>query len=509
MALDSRHSTGDGPPKTALPAMVEEALRHAPEAKAIEFDGRWYHWKEIAQLAQAVRQSVRIAGGGVDAPVALVARNHPAVISALLGLLAEGRSVQMIYAFQSSAALARDIERLEPCIVIAMAQDIGAEVRDVLASHDIAAIALEEMSAAVLPDSEQTARVVQGPDHPSVEILTSGTTGPPKRFPISFDMISRHMMGNVGMAGAARKGEQNPVPFLLFFPIGNISGIYSTIPTLLRGQPAVLLERFSLQAWREFILRYRPTASGLPPTAFQMLLDADIPREDLASIKVMATGAAPLDPGVQRAFEEKYGIPVLLSYGATEFGGPVATMNLELLQRYGISKLGSVGQAMPGAKLRVVDPASGAQLPAGAEGLLEVVSPRIGADWIRTSDIAVIDADGFLFIRGRSDGAILRGGFKLVPDVIERALMQHPAIGASAVVGVDDRRLGQVPGAAIQCAAGATLTALEAEVHLRALLPATHIPVHWCFVEELPKNPSMKIDRPAVAGLFIEAGAVI
>ncbi len=316
-------------------------------------------------------------------------------------------------------------------------------------------------------------------------------------------MIAKHMIGgNLMLAGQEGDLAHLP-PTLLFFPLGNISGIYSTLPPILRGQRAVLLDRFTVEGWRDHVVRYRPQASGFPPAGAQMILDADIPPEDLASIRTLGTGAAPLDPTVHRAFEERYGIPILLSYGATEFGGPVAAMTAELHARFGKEKFGSVGRAIAGAQLRVLDPETGAVLPPGQEGVLEVVSPRIGPDWIRTSDVVLIDEDGFLFHRGRADGAIMRGGFKLLPETIERALLLHPAISAAAAVGLQDRRLGQIPGVAIQLKPGAKpLTVTEAKAHLRDHVPATHIPVEWRFVDDLPRTPSMKVDRPAVRRLF-------
>jgi acyl-coenzyme A synthetase/AMP-(fatty) acid ligase len=206
---------------------------------------------------------------------------------------------------------------------------------------------------------------------------------------------------------------------------------------------------------------------------------------------------------VQRQFEAKYGIPVLLSYGATEFGGPVVSMTPQLRAEWGDAKFGSVGRAMPGVELRVRDPLTEEILPPGEEGILEVVSPRMGPDWIRTSDIVMIDRDGFLFHRGRADGAIMRGGFKVLPETIERALLLHPALSAAGVVGVADKRLSEVPGAAIAFKPGmARPDIAEIEAHLREHLPSTHIPVHWRVVEALPKNPSFKIDRPGLRRLF-------
>jgi acyl-coenzyme A synthetase/AMP-(fatty) acid ligase len=213
----------------------------------------------------------------------------------------------------------------------------------------------------------------------------------------------------------------------------------------------VLVERFSVEIWRRYLRRYRPERVSLPPAGFQMVLDADVPREELGFVRSIASGAAPLDPSVQQAFEARYGIPILLTYGATEFAGPVTSMTPELHARWGKTKLGSAGRPIAGAKLRVVDPETGEVLAPGQEGILEVIAPRVGPEWIRTSDLAVVDADEFLFHRGRADGAIMRGGFKLIPETIERALLLHPSVSAAAVVGLSDARLGQAPARPCLC----------------------------------------------------------
>jgi acyl-coenzyme A synthetase/AMP-(fatty) acid ligase len=178
-------------------------------------------------------------------------------------------------------------------------------------------------------------------------------------------------------------------------------------------------------------------------------------------------------------------------------------MTADLYPEWGKRKFGSVGRPTAGAQLRITDPETGALLPAGKEGILEVISPRIGPDWIRTSDVAVLDEDGFLFHRGRADGAIVRGGFKLLPETIERALLLHPLVSAAAVVGLPDTRLGQVPAAAIQLKPDITPPTLaDLEAHLRAHVLSTHVPVKWRFLKELPRNASMKTDRVAVRRLF-------
>ncbi len=487
-----------------LADLSAQALARDATEPAIEFEGRWWRWGEMRQVADQLRASIEACGAGTGAPIVLMPRNRPSAIAAMLGLIAARRTVKMIYAFQSAAGVARDVERLKPAVVVAAAEDFSDELLTVLRGLDVAAIALREMGASSVPGLERIRRPTGAlaAATPQIEILTSGTTGPPKQFAIDYEVIARHYISPMPRTAVPGQDPQL-APTLLYFPLSNISGIYTTLPALLKGDRAVLLDRFTVAGWHDYVLRYRPTAGGAPPAGVQMILDADIPKADLASFRTFGTGAAPLDPTVQQAFESRYGIPILLSYGATEFVGPVAAMTPALHAEWGRRKFGSVGRALPGSQLRVVSPETGAVLPPGQEGLLEVISPRVGPQWIRTSDIAMLDEDGFLFHRGRADGAIMRGGFKLLPETIERALLLHPAISAAAVIGVADRRLGEVPAAAVQSKPGVEQPSqAELEAHLRGHVPATHIPVKWRFVDELPRTPSFKVNRPVLRALF-------
>ena len=491
-----------------LPRLCAEALQRPGGTGIVEFERRWFGWDDLRAVAGEVSALVAASGVAADAPITFIPRNRPWAIAALLALLAEGRTLRMVYAFQSPAGIVRDIERLAAPLVIAEPGEFAPEVVAAMAAAGYAGIAVEGLAAAPLAGAErmradaQYAPAVSG----RIEILTSGTTGPPKQFPVEFAMIDKLLAG--GTTGATQLAAAEAPPGILYMPIGNISGIYSTIPAMLRGNRSVLLDRFKVDAWRDYLARHRPRVTGLPPAGVQMVLDADVPKEELAGLMAIGTGAAPLDPTVQAAFEDKYDIPILISYGATEFGGPVTTTTLKDIEEFGHAKRGSVGRPTGGAQLRVVDADTGAELPAGSEGLLEVISPRIGPEWIRTSDLAVIDEDGFLWHRGRADGAIMRGGFKVLPETIERALLLHPAVSACGVVAVKDRRLGEVPGAVIQPAPGVPApTPAELEAHLREQVMATHIPVHWRFVDELPKTLSFKIHRPGLTALFADVAA--
>ncbi len=495
----------------SLEGQSASALLRNPSLNALLFNGRWHSWGELREIADGTNRLLDAAGLGARDPIGFLPRNRPSAAAAMLGMIARARTIRMIYAYQSAAGIARDVGRLRLSAVVGAAEDFSDEVCAVLCEQGVAGIALDDCKGATaLTGAEKSCaeRDPNAPARPKLQILTSGTTGPPKHVSIDYDMIDKHIVGfNVTYTNPDEDVSALP-PALLYFPFGNISGVYSLLPPLLKGHPVVLLDRFNVADWHAYVVRYRPQRASLPPAGVRMVLDADIPREDLASVVSIGTGAAPLDPTVHRAFEEKYSIPILLSYGATEFGGPVTAMTMELIPEWGAKKFGTVGRAFAGARLRVVDPDSSEELPAGQEGLLEVIAPRIGPDWIKTTDIAMIDEDGFVFHRGRSDGAIVRGGFKLLPEVIERALVRHPAVAAACVVGVRDERLGHVPAAAIQLVAGANAPSkAELDGHLRELVYATHIPTRYEVVEALPRTPSLKVDLPAVKALFDDAGA--
>ena len=422
----------------------------------------------------------------------------------MFGVICESRNIQMVHVYQSPDGIAGDIARLRPAVMIAMAADFTEQVTSVLREFGIAGIAIDGLDVSPVAGLEQsTAECTLRDGSPQFELLTSGTTGPPKQFALSYDMLAEHLVGKniLGTESEANPAEFPPVFQYLSF--STITGLYLVLPTLLHGIRITMVDRFNLPEWHSYVVRHRPSLAGMPPAAIQMIMEAEVPVEDLSSLRYVSTGAAPLDLNLQRSFEERYGIPILLAYGATEFGGPVTMMTYDMCQQWGKAKIGSVGKSFADAQLRIVDPDTGAELPAGSEGVLEVVAPRMGADWIRTSDLGVIDEDGFVFIRGRADGAINRGGFKMMPVDIERALLLHPAVAAAGVVGIPDTRLGQVPAAVVELNPREPVpTSEELVAHLRQHVASTHIPSAWHFVDKLPYTIMMKVDRVALLSMF-------
>ncbi len=491
----------------SLENLCRAAIASNSDTPLIEFEDQWFSRRTINALARKVIDGIDATGLGCNPLVVLAARNRPATLAAFLALLARGCTIRMVYPFQSPKALAAELRSINPALALITEEDITQPVTQVLRDGEAALMSLSVSDVQFVGNCARSGHCSDRAGSPQLILLTSGTTGLPKPFPMDFEMVARYYTGDARWLAtpSAEKTDAKPAattPAFLYFPIGNISGLYTTLPPLLSGQRVVLRDRFSIDGWLEFVKRFKPSVSGMPPAAYRGFLNLNIDPADISSIQAMGAGAAPLDPDVKDAFEARYGIPILMSYGATEFGGPVTRMTLQMHAEIGDRKRGTVGRPIDGMQIRVVDPDTREPLPTGTEGVVEVVSCRIGPDWIHTSDIGVIDEDGYLYLGGRTDGAIIRGGFKLVPEVIEAALLQNPSVANAAVVAVADLRLGQVPGAVVVLKPGCIQTSEDLAVDLRQHLAATHIPVYWRLVDSLPKTPSFKIDIAALKGMF-------
>jgi len=484
---------------------AREALENDPAGRAVEFGGRWYTFAELKAVADHLLEQLEESGAEPHASVAFAPRNRPSAVASLLGLIVGRRNVQMLYAYQSGASLARNFERLQSSVLVADADDYSEEVVAKLAEMGCAGIALSGMKAELVPGCERVTRPA-GRDpaaQPCVEILTSGTTGSARQYPLTYEELEHRFV--TANAAYAKDVLKDVTPPFVCYPMGNTSGLYSVLPSMLMQLPMVMVEKFSLEAWHDYIVRYKPTEIYLPPSGMQQLIDSDIPPEDLACARIMRSGMTHLPVEVHAAFEERYKVPVLISYGATEFGGVVIQMTEEMIPEWGRKKRGSTGRAYGEAQVRVVDPDSGEVLGPDESGLLEVLVPSMGSTFRRTTDIARIDQDGFVFILGRADGAIQRGGFKILPESIEGPLAQHPAITDAGVLAVPDERVGQVPAALVVVAEGAERpTPEELKAFLREHVPSTYIPVHWHFVDAVPRTSSEKIARAGLRELYVE-----
>jgi acyl-CoA synthetase (AMP-forming)/AMP-acid ligase II len=473
------------------------------EQPCIEFEGRWYTGDDITEYADAIAAVLRDAGVADGAPVGLVVRNRLPHAAAIIGFLAAGRPVSMIYSFQSPEAIARDIEKLELSAIVADREDWTEPVIDAAKRTGSAGVAISlqpPLAEAVdgLERRDTTRQHAEVEPDVALQILTSGTTGPPKRQDIKTSVLER----TVFSVTSGEKAPPGSPPEFAYWQFGGI-GVCQLVAGVHNARRIVMLERFSVDGFVNAIKTHGIKRSGVQPAVVRMLLDAKVPKEDLASLDFLISASGPLDPETRDEFEKHFGIPIRLAYGATEFAGSLCAWMPDDIERFSESKRNSVGRALPDTELRIVDADTGAELAVGEQGLLEARITAISPDWIRTTDIASVDADGFVTLHGRADGAINRGGFKILPEIVRRVLISHPAVRDACVVGVPDKRLGQVPFAAIEVAPETPVPSDDELKHLvRQSLPVYNVPVAFAVVDELPRNPALKVSLPAVAALY-------
>lgn len=491
-------------------AIIEEVLALDPDADALEFEGAWTTWGQLARVKAALQQHLRPLGP--TGRVAVLMRNRPEILCTTLACIGEGDCLVTINPVYPDERVAEDISDVETPVIIAAALDWA---RPAVAS---AAEASGALCLEVRLDEQDPVRVRVGPSRPltsfprafapgvAVEMLTSGTTGRPKRLPLPASAFEKALLSAALFEGNRKADDPAQLRSgvsLLTNSFAHTSGLSGSVNFVLSGRKACLLDRFKVSEFVDALRRHRPKVAGAPPAALRMLMDAQPDPDVFSSLVALRTGTAPLDPDLADAFYEKYGVPVLQNYGATEFGG-VAGWTMADFKTHRVDKRGSVGRLNPGLEGRAVDPETLAPLEPGTPGVLQLKGPRIGngQDWLTTTDLAIVDADRFVFILGRADNAIIRGGFKVHPDDVVKALQEHPAVLEAAVVGIKDSRLGQVPVAACVLRAGASASEEDILAFARGRLAPYQVPTQLMVLEELPRTNSMKVSQPDLRALF-------
>ncbi|WP_194830141.1 fatty acid--CoA ligase family protein [Nocardia sp. XZ_19_231] len=470
-------------------------LAEAPaEAEAIEHEGAWWTWAMVRQTARAVEAALTAARLPADARIGIVLENRPEHVAAVAAVLATGRCVVTLSPLQPAPRLVADIDRCDLPIVLCGSEIAGREgVRAAATAHGL----LLELGTdgAVRPAGGQVPETAPTSPGTAVEMLTSGTTGPPKRVHLSTAQLDQAMVSGGQVPKPGRLLSSGTA--LVSAPLVHIGGLWRALSCLATGRRMVLMPKFALEPWLDVVQRHQLRAVSLVPAALRTVLDAEVPLERLASLQVVTSGTAPCPPELADGFYRAYGIPVLMTYGATEFAGAVAGWTLALHQKWWDRKAGSAGRAFDGVELRVVGTA-GVDLPAGQSGILEIRTAQAAepGTWVRTSDLARIDADRFLWIEGRADDAIIRGGFKVQPDLVKRVLETHPSVREAAVAGLPDERLGAVPVAVVEIEPGCAAPTVDALIVLcrKQLLPY-EVPAHVVVVDVLPRTPSSKVSR--------------
>ncbi len=475
------------------------------DEQAIQFEDQWSTWGQIgsvhAALVEALQarsiqtrsiqtRSTQTRSTADECAVSIVMRQRPASVAAELAVLATGRTAILLTPLQPDAGLATDVIGADAAVVIADPID-WARPGFVEAVESTGAFGFEingrfELTIRVDRPESSAGQALDA----AVTVMTSGTTGPPKRLAVAWETFVQ--LGG-GPEGKTPRSGQGAV--ILSLPLTTLGGLLSMSRLVFGGRPMSMMERFDVHAWAALVKQHRPKVIGAPPPVISMILDADISPDHFEGVTAYMTSSAPVAPELAAEFERRYGIPVLLGYGATEFLNSVTGWTPELYERFGPTKLGSVGRALPGVQLQVVD------------GILEVDPPQrasgLPAGWLRTNDRARIDDDGFLWILGRADDVIIRGGFKVDLGAIESALLANPVVREAFAIGLDDPRLGEVPAALVVAADPSDPPAEAALIDwLRDRLKPYEIPTTIRVVEAIPRTTTLKRHRTAAQRLL-------
>jgi acyl-CoA synthetase (AMP-forming)/AMP-acid ligase II len=496
-----------------LAERIRAVLALDPGAPAVEFEDRWHSWSELSTLMQAIDRALSDAGLGEGAAIAILLRNRPSLLGAMMSVITSRRCVLTVNAIQGASKLVEELEELRPPAIIGHAADWSVSgLVEAAARVGSFGIEVEDAPGLGMRRRPGLEKLGPGPHHEplpgvAVQMLTSWTTGEPKRVPLRLAALEESLRSaaRYEAKGGTDEPRLSTGVVLMPNPLVHVGGIFRAGGALYSGRRIAMMERFEVDRWHTLVLRHRPKAVSLVPAAVKMVLEADVPPEDLDSLRIVSAGTAPLAPEIAEAFEARYGVPVLTTYGATEFAGGVAGWTLRDHKKFAKTKRGSVGRANAGVELHVVDRETGDVLGPDEVGLLEVKTGQHSQQtgWVRTTDLARIDADGFLWVVGRADGAINRGGFKLLPSELEKVLEQHPSVAEAAVVGIADRRLGEVPVAAVVLREGApVIDEAELERFGAEHLTGYQRPTRYRIVSALPRTPSMKVSQPEVRRLF-------
>jgi long-chain acyl-CoA synthetase len=347
-------------------------------------------------------------------------------------------------------------------------------------------------------------RIEEGDD--ALLMYTSGTTGLPKGALLTHKAV---ISGGLYVSESHRLQAGDRV--LSSLPLYHINGqIVTAVAPLTHGGCVIMPHRFSVTQFWDLAQRHGATWINVVPTIISYLLNAPDPRErglDLSRIRFCRSASAPLPPDQHRAFEDKFGIGIIETFGMTETAAPCFTNPLDPARR----KIGSPGQAF-GNEAKIIDPESGRTLPPNTPGEMmvrgdnvmrgyfknpEATARTLEPDgWMHTGDIGYLDEDGFVFVTGRIKELIIKGGENIAPREIDEALLKHPAVLEAAAVGIPDQHYGQEIAAFVVLKEDCEwCTEEELTEFCREHLGRYKTPKLIRFVADLPKGPSGKVQR--------------
>lgn len=361
-------------------------------------------------------------------------------------------------------------------------------------------------------------------DDTAILMFTSGTTARPKGVNLTHGDFTLYVTNTVEMADGTGRGTM-----LMVMPLYHIAGATNILTSLFSGRRLVLHPQFDAGEWLKTVAAEGVTHTFLVPTMIKKLLDhPEFGASDLSSLQNVAYGGAPMPvPVIREAIERFPGhVGFVNAFGQTETTSTLTVLGPDDHRLSGspeeieakTRRLASVGRALPDVEIQIAGD-EGAALPQGAVGEIWVRTARLmkgyegqgaaplqGEGWHATGDMGWLDEEGYLFIAGRKDDMIIRGGENISPAEVESVLHAHPAVDDAAVIGVPDLEWGQRVAAAIVLRPGAQAGADELTAFVQERLASFKKPELVRFFDDLPKTATGKVIKREIAPL-LEAAA--
>jgi len=350
----------------------------------------------------------------------------------------------------------------------------------------------------------------------TVLMYTSGTTGRPKGVPLRHNAFVTYVLDHVDPASPEIE-ERN----LLSVPLYHVAGMQAMLAAIYGGRTLILMRQFDVTEWLEMIQQERATRAMLVPTMLKRVIDApDFAQYDLSSLKVITYGAAPMPfEVIDKAIQMMPWVKFINAFGQTETASTITTLGPEdhIIEGTGEERqkklkrlASSIGKPLPDVEIRIVDEqgrtvgplevgeilARGPRVMTGYWRDEEKTSQVMTQDgWLRTGDMGWMDEEGYIYLAGRVDDMIIRGGENISPEEVENVLESHPKVEEAAVIGIPDPEWGQQPRAIVVLKKGESATPEEIMEFCRARLAGFKRPRSVVFLDSLPRNPMGKVLR--------------
>lgn len=348
------------------------------------------------------------------------------------------------------------------------------------------------------------------PNDDALILYTSGTTGEPKGVVLSYHNLAQYpaVMGEMGIT------DSNTIRGCIL-PMSHIVGPVVCNEVAEKGYTLVIFDQLNPVALLEGIQTYRVTVFEGVPIVFQLMLGVkNLGDYDTSSVKIAAMMGTSVPLPLLQAFKKAQPhITVIQGYGLTETSPLITLVEPE----QAVAKIGSIGRAVPGVEVRIVD-ANNSALPAGEPGEIITRGPhvmkgyfrkaaataeRVRGEWLYTGDVGKREADGYYYHLGRLDDMIIVGGLNVYPAEVENLIYAYPGVQETVVFAVPDQKRGHVIGAAIVPQPGQAVVEKGLLAFLRANLANFKVPQEVVIRESLPRTSSGKVVRDAKTLLAI------